>query len=68
MSVQEIIGTEGDTITMQEIFRFERAGVDAEGRVLGHHMATGIRPKFIQRAEEYGIPIPADLLRVDGRG
>jgi pilus assembly protein CpaF len=62
MSVQEVIGLETDTITLQEIFRFERAGMDADGRVLGTHRATGIRPRLIQRAEEMGLQIPPDFL------
>ena len=64
MSVQEVIGLETDTVTLQEIFRFERAGVDADGRVLGTHRATGIRPRLIQRAEEMGLQIPADFLTI----
>ena len=67
VSVQEIIGMEGDVVTMQEIFRFERAGIDADGRVLGQHRATGVRPKFLARAEEHGIHIPPDLFRSEGR-
>jgi pilus assembly protein CpaF len=67
VSVQEITGTEGDTITLQEIFRFERTGLDAAGNVLGQHRPTGIRPRFIQRAEEAGIQIPADMFRSDGK-
>jgi len=64
MSVQEVIGLETDTVTLQEIFRFERAGMDADGRVLGTHRATGIRPRLIQRAEEMGLQIPADFLTI----
>jgi pilus assembly protein CpaF len=46
---------------MQEIFRFERTGTDAEGNVLGRHRATGIRPKFAKRAEEFGFKMPMYL-------
>ncbi len=67
VSVQEIVGMEGDVVTMQEVLRFERAGVDADGRVLGHHRPTGVRPKFVTRAEEYGIHVPPDLFRGDVR-
>jgi pilus assembly protein CpaF len=67
VSVQEITGTEGDTITMQELFRFERQGIDASGNIIGHHVPTGIRPKFIQKAEENGVQIPPDLFRMDGK-
>jgi pilus assembly protein CpaF len=61
VSVQEILGIEGDVITMQEIYRFERHGIDADGNVLGQHRSCGVRPKFLQRVAESGIPIPADL-------
>jgi pilus assembly protein CpaF len=61
VSVQEIVGMEADTVTMQEIFRFERLGIDAEGNVVGRHRATGIRPRFTQRAAEFGFDLPAEL-------
>ena len=61
MSVQEITGTEGEVLSMQEIFRFEQTGLDAEGRVLGHFTATGIRPRFAQRLQQRGIALPEDL-------
>jgi pilus assembly protein CpaF len=67
VSVQEITGTEGDTMTMQELFRFERQGVDTAGNVVGQHVPTGIRPKFVQKAEENGVQIPAELFRMDGK-
>jgi pilus assembly protein CpaF len=63
ISIQEIIGMEAETVTMQEVFRFERTGTDPEGNVLGGHHATGIRPKFSRRSEEYGFQIPSDLFR-----
>jgi len=66
VSVQEITGTEGDTVTMQEIFKFTRDGLDAAGNVLGHHQPTGIRPKFVQKAEENGVQIPPDMFRDNG--
>jgi pilus assembly protein CpaF len=66
VSVQEITGTEGDTITMQEIYKFERSGLDAAGNVLGTHRPTGIRPRFVQKAEEAGVQIPPDIFRADG--
>jgi pilus assembly protein CpaF len=61
VSVQEIIGMEGDTVTMQEIYKFERHGIDPEGRVLGAQKATGIRARFTKRAEEFGYSVPAEL-------
>jgi pilus assembly protein CpaF len=64
VSIQEIVGTEADIVTMQEVFRFERRGIDHDGIVLGEHVATGVRPKFAKRAEEWGIGIPSDLFVV----
>jgi pilus assembly protein CpaF len=58
VSMQEITGMEGDIIAMQEIFRFDQTGVDAEGRVLGHFCATGVRPRFADRLRLFGAPVP----------
>ncbi len=61
VSVQEITGMEGDVITMQEIFTFEKTGIDPDGKVLGHFHATGIRPKFQQRLHVFGIELKDEL-------
>jgi pilus assembly protein CpaF len=61
-SVSEISGTEGAVITMQEIFRFDQTGVDAEGRVIGQFKTTGVRPKAMERIERAGIDL-AELVR-----
>jgi pilus assembly protein CpaF len=58
MSIQEIAGMEGDVITMQEIFAFERQGMDEDEKVLGRFRATGIRPRFTDRLRAYGIDLP----------
>jgi len=62
-SLSELTGMEGDTITMQEIFRFKKEGIDENHKVIGHFEATGIRPKFLLEAEAYGIKLPASLFR-----
>ena len=62
-SLSELTGMEGDTITMQEIFRFKKQGVDENNMVIGHFEATGIRPKFLQEAEAHGIKLPSELFR-----
>jgi pilus assembly protein CpaF len=46
---------------MQEIFTFERQGVGEDGRVLGRFKATGIRPRFTERLQAWGIELPAGL-------
>jgi pilus assembly protein CpaF len=61
VGIQEITGMEGDVVSMQEIFHFKRTGLDADGRILGNFEATGIRPKFAQRLESWGIQLPADI-------
>jgi pilus assembly protein CpaF len=60
-SLQEITGIEGDIISMQEIFRFEQTGLDPDGRVQGQFVATGIRPKFMQRLVTRGIALSDKL-------
>ena len=63
LSLSEIVGMEGQTISMQEIFRFKMTGRSDEGEVLGHHEATGIRPKFLDAARDHGFDLPAELFR-----
>ena len=63
VSLSEISGMEGPTITMQEIFRFQMKGRGEDGEVLGRHEATGIRPKFLDTAKEHGIELPSELFR-----
>ncbi len=60
-SLQEVTGMEGDTITLQEVFSFEKTSIDAEGKVKGRFLFHGIRPKFIDRFNVMGISIPPEL-------
>jgi pilus assembly protein CpaF len=62
-SISEVVGMEGDTIIMQEIFAFRQMGVDANGRAFGEFIATGIRPTFTDRLEYAGFHVPPDLFR-----
>ena len=55
MSISEITGMEGDTITMQEIFVFERQGKDENGRILGQFRSTGIRPRAYEQLIAAGV-------------
>jgi pilus assembly protein CpaF len=61
MQVSEIVGMEGDIITMQDIFVYEREGIDEKDRVVGRFRATGIRPRFSDRLKTYGIDLSALL-------
>jgi pilus assembly protein CpaF len=58
-SISEITGMEGETVAMQEIFHFERTGIDPMGKVLGRFRSTGIRPRFAERLRQYGMQLPA---------
>jgi pilus assembly protein CpaF len=60
-SISEITGMEGDIITMQEIFLFEKLGVTQDGKVIGRFRATGVRPKCCERLRASGIHLPADM-------
>jgi pilus assembly protein CpaF len=61
-SVQEIQGLEGDTILLQEIFRF-RSNITSEGRQVGQLESTGLRPKFLDKLKSHGVEIPAKILQ-----
>jgi pilus assembly protein CpaF len=60
-NISEVVGMEGDVITLQDIFVFEKIGIDKNGKVLGRFRATGIRPKFADRLEVAGVDVPEDL-------
>jgi pilus assembly protein CpaF len=60
-SISEITGTEGDVITMQEIFTFEKVGVSPEGKVIGRFRGGGVRPKCWERLRAAGIDLPPNM-------
>jgi pilus assembly protein CpaF len=68
VSVSEIVGMEGDVITMQDIFRFDRQGLGEDGEVLGRYRSTGIRPRFAERLKAYGINLGELLFTDTGAG
>jgi pilus assembly protein CpaF len=59
--VTEIVGMEEDIVTTQDIFTFDQEGIDAEGRVVGFHRATGVRPKFTERLARAGIHLGSEV-------
>ena len=61
VSITEVTGMEGDMVTLQDIFVFEKRGVSAEGKVLGRFCATGIRPKFSEKLLAAGIALAPEL-------
>src|SRR6188508_426220 len=60
-NISEITGMEGDIITMQDIFIFEKTGLTAEGKVTGRFRATGVRPKCWERLKAAGINLPPEM-------
>jgi pilus assembly protein CpaF len=60
-SITEITGMEGDMISMQDIFLFDRTGISAEGRVCGRFRASGIRPRCSERLATAGHKLPMDM-------
>jgi pilus assembly protein CpaF len=65
VSIQEITGMEGDTVTLQEIFSFKQTGLDDQGRVKGRFSANGIKPRFAERFKALNIPLSNDLFDPD---
>ena len=61
VSIHEVTGMEGDVISTQEIFYYERQGVNPDGSLLGRFRCTGVRPKWAERVKAYGINLPDDL-------
>jgi pilus assembly protein CpaF len=61
VNIAEITGMEGDVITLQDIFVFERTGISPQGRVTGRFRSTGIRPKASERLAAAGISLPMHM-------
>jgi pilus assembly protein CpaF len=60
-SITEITGMEGEVISMQEVFRFQRVGLTPDNRIIGHFTATGVRSHFSERFRLWGYDLPASL-------
>jgi len=65
VAIDEINGMEGDIITMSELFRFEREGIDEDGNVLGELLPTGIIPAFHKQLKHLGIDLPVKTFGMD---
>ena len=61
VSMTEVTGMEGETITMQEIFVFESQGAGPDGKIIGQFKPTGIRPKILDRMFTMGLQLPAEI-------
>ncbi len=60
-SITEITGMEGDVISMQEVFRYERLGVEPNGKIIGRFNATGVRSHYSDRFRQWGYDLPASI-------
>ena len=63
-SITEVIGMEGETVTMQEIFKFEPRGADPNGKIIGDFIPTKVRPKILDSLFDKGIPIPPEIAKL----
>ncbi len=59
----ECVGMEGEQVTTQDIFVFERSGISKDGKVIGRFQATGVRPKFSERLKAAGLDLPASIFQ-----
>ena len=60
-SITEITGMEGEVISMQEIFRFQRVGLTADNKIIGHFTATGVRSNYSERFRLWGYDLPSSI-------
>jgi pilus assembly protein CpaF len=66
--VTEMAGMEGEKVVLQEIFKFQEEGVDADGKIKGSLRATGLRPTFLGKLETHGFKLAQDLFMSTGGG
>lgn len=66
MSITEVTGMEGDIISMQEIFKFQRMGLDDNNKILGKFVSCGLRSNYTERFEQWGFHLPSDIYTSDG--
>ncbi|MFB6612304.1 CpaF family protein [Agromyces sp. NPDC056379] len=64
VSITEVQGMEGDVVTLQDAFSFDyAAGVDSDGRFIGHAVPTGVRPRFVERFADLNIEVPTSIFQ-----
>ena len=67
MSITEVVGMQGETVTLQEVFRFKEEGFDKNRKIIGQFQAMGLIPTFIEKFEQRGVTIPRNLF-ISGSG
>ena len=63
VAIAEVTGMEGDTICLQDLFRFNQMGVDNEGHAAGHFEVCGVRPQLIERLWAQGVELPTEFFK-----
>jgi len=66
INISEVVGMEGDVVTMQDIFEFRKTGIGEKGEVLGEFLPSGIRPRLSERLLAAGIRLPAGIFERPG--
>jgi pilus assembly protein CpaF len=61
--ITELVGMEQETVVMQDIYKYEKQGIDEDGRTYGQFLATGVRPTFMSRLETAGVRLPSSAFR-----
>ena len=67
VNITEVLGMEGDTVQLQDLFVFEQTGVDERGKIIGRLRPTGVRPRFAEKFEAYGIYLPPGVFGTNNR-
>jgi len=67
-SITEITGMEGDVISMQEVFRFQRVGLTPENKIIGHFTPTGVRSHYSERFRLWGFDLPTSIYEPTNAG
>ncbi|MEX3016479.1 CpaF family protein [Gymnodinialimonas hymeniacidonis] len=58
VSITEVTGMEGEVISMQEVFRYQRTGLEPDGKIIGHFTACGVRSHYSERFRQWGYDLP----------
>ena len=66
--ITEVQHMEGDVITTQDLFRFEQTGMDADGKLTGHFVSTGMQPGFMEKFQTNGVELPEDFFMPENEG
>lgn len=61
VSITEVTGMEGEVISMQEVFRYQRVGLTPDNKIIGHFTATGVRSHFSERFKMWGYDLPSQI-------